>query len=266
MENRAATNTNFKLNFILFTQSYNLPNELILDNTGFYYAYDPSKTLVDNNPINLSIGNEGVFMILKTLNTNKTLTINLSNTLTQISNYNSGYKCLDTPYGFKLSDVINNLGMDFNDISMNFKDGAGMGDANLSLTQTGFFVLNDGNRTVTFNFIIENNGSEVARKVLFKDILPDGVSLKLSGVYINSVCANSSDVKINSKSLFVKLPDIEIGETITLTIVCVLNSESYNEFNVGAISYVSKVIQDATTEQTADITIKQIISNSKEIQ
>ncbi len=263
---RATVYTNFILNFILYKPPYNLPNELVLDNTGFYYVYDADKTLVNGESINLSIGVKGTFMVLRALNGNKTLQINLSDTLTEINNYSLDYKCLDTPYGFKLSDVINNLGTDLNDIKINFKDGDGQGDANLSLIQTGFSVKGDGEKTVTFNFTIENNGSEVARKVLFKDILPNSVSLNLAGIYINSVYPNSRDVKLNSKSLFVRVPDISVGESVTLTIVCRLNDESCNEFNVGVISYVSKVVPDGTGAQASNITIKQIVSNSKEIQ
>lgn len=262
---RATAYTNFVLNFILYKPSYNLPNELVLDNTGFYYVYDTDKTLVNGESINLSIGAKGTFMVLRALNEDKTLQINLLDTSNEINNYNLDYKCLDTPYGFKLSDIINNLGMNLNDIKINFKDGNGQGDANLLLTQTGFSVTDNDKKTLTFNFTIENNGSEVARKVLFKDILPNSVSLNLGGIYINSVYPNSRDVKLNSKSLFVRIPDIPVGESVTLTIVCRLNDESCNEFNVGVISYVSKVIPDAAGGQAYNITIKQIVSNSKEI-
>lgn len=262
---RATAYTNFVLNFILYKPSYNLPNELVLDNTGFYYVYDIDKTLVNGESINLSIGAKGTFMVLRALNEDKTLQINLLDTSNEINNYNLDYKCLDTPYGFKLSDIINNLGMNLNDIKINFKDGNGQGDANLLLTQTGFSVTDNDKKTLTFNFTIENNGSEVARKVLFKDILPNSVSLNLGGIYINSVYPNSRDVKLNSKSLFVRIPDIPVGESVTLTIVCRLNDESCNEFNVGVISYVSKVIPDAAGGQASNITIKQIVSNSKEI-
>lgn len=237
----------------------NTPNELILDNTGYDYLYKPKKTKIDGKPIELYFV-ECALSILNALDSSKILKIRLRDSK-DIQSINS-YDCLDTPYGFKLSTSIENLG-DISKITPNDKNKDGQ--ASITLTQRAFLINRNGRSIIVFNFYFKNTGTDAARNVLFKDILPKGVTLNLGGIYINSCAPSPSDVNIDSQRIFVNMPDIPRGGSATLTLICTINLNTCDEVNLGVVTYVSSFITSESSGSPYDITVKQDMSNIRSI-
>lgn len=225
-------------------------NRLILDNWGDYY-YDYRVTDLNSVTSPLEFNSYGFSFILSSLNEDRYVKINLYKTPQDgISNLLSPRSidkrslCTDTPYGFKLSQIMNNL-LDIDQISLDGKPNGenfeGIIYPELAITQN-IDIDHDGSRNyVIFRFNISNPNVSgktvlVARKILFKDILPVGTLFK--EVLLNGEKCDEECVSLDGRRLFVKLPIIKEGESIELSVVCLIDKFSGEGLNTGALVYV----------------------------
>lgn len=163
---------------------------------------------------------------------------------------NEDLACCDTPVGFKLSQILRNVG-DLNQVAMDSGKAAQLDPSFgqtpvqiLNFTQTGYISDDKDDRRLIFKFQITNISKIfVARRVLFKDIFAKGVSLIPGEVYINGKKVEDFKVCYEGRRLFVRLPVINPGVTVTLVVVCHLHKNkegltNYRIMNFGALCSV----------------------------
>lgn len=226
-------------------------NDLILDNWGDYY-YDYRTTELNSVVEPLKFNSSGFSFILSSLNDDRNVKINLYKTpkdrnynLIPPRDINKRYLYIDIPNGFKLSQIMNNL-LDIDQISLdgklNGENFDNIFEPELTLTQKINLERHELFNRVTFTFNISSlsvPGKIVlsARRVLFKDILPQGVLFK--GVLLNGKNYDDKCINLNGRRLFIKLPIIKDGESIELSIECLIDKLRGDSLNVGALTYVS---------------------------
>ncbi|BAK80668.1 hypothetical protein [Candidatus Arthromitus sp. SFB-rat-Yit] len=272
--------TDVKLDIKLVHPSNNffgISNQLILDNLGNVYILKPQGTnTLDNGAFSPPLNIEGLLVDINTVNDDKMLELDLEASSSDISDLN---KCMDTPYGFKLSQVMNNIG----DMStLNITNGTN-GDAQLTdtiiktgarliINQRAFSIIRGNTKYFLFNFNIKNVGEFIAQKVLFKDIIPNGLTLCNRGMYIKNnnsqmVRISRDNYTINGRELLLTLQNIDENDVVSLVLVCFENScNDSKNFNVGCISYVSYYgVNDETNTTSSRTLVINDISNTKKI-
>lgn len=260
----------------------NIPNELIIDNTGDNYLYEATNTKINGQSAQLTLNTPGSLLTLNALNSDEVLEFQLKDDnkphpITPILDE----ECINTQYGFRLSEVMSSIG-NFIRLSTDSFPTANY-EAEVTLTQRAFIIEKDCKKKVIFNFYLQNTGNESARRILFKDLFPQGVTLTLGGIFVNGCYAYPEYSNIEGRRLFIRIPDMPKRGSATLTLVCNL-SEDYcpDDVNVGVIAYVSKYGTDpsqqsslpsaslqtgmaAQTQPKYRVNIKQNISNMKSL-
>lgn len=248
----------------------NVPNELILDNAGYYYRFDGTNSKINGTETNVVLNVPGSLITLNALDSDQKIEFKLSRETSFDKPVNLNPEaiddCINTQYGFKLSEVIYNLTKIENvELDTFGKDTKG---SHITLTQRAFLAREK--RQIIFNFYFKNTGFENARNVLFKDILPKGVTLNLNGVYVNSCLCSSDNVNVDGQKILVKMPVIDRMGTATLTLICTISDDHpCGQVNVGVVSYVSKFVTSVQQSTKANnynpIHINQCMSNAKSI-
>lgn len=241
----------------------NIPNELVLDNPGYYYIYESDSIKIDGRDCKTLLDDKNLPISIKALHCDKTINFRLKSVISPESSElstNLINECNNIKYGFELSEVMKNIGR-ISKISPNVLNN-NTKEACLTITQRAFFLKN--RNQIIFNFYFENKGFEYARRILFKDVLPPGVILNLNGIYINSCLCPFENVNIDGQKILVKIPDIERMGSLILTLVCSLcGDHPHGQVNIGAVSYVSKYVVKLFKSDI--LHINQSISNSKSI-
>ncbi len=278
---RAITNPKLYIGLIgLGGNIYSIPNELILDNFGSTYSIksgDESK--LNGQEYTIPLGFEGLLTILNAVNEDRVLEVDLQEGETK-SNFN---EYLDTPYGFKLSEVMNNMGdvtsltptnTDTSGVTLDSGNGwTNMG--HLIISQKAFSLYKGYEEVLVFTFNIKNVGSKLSQNILFKDLLPKGVTLrerdtfvKYSGFATMRLTTDNYTLK-NNRLLYIKLNDIKEGGEATITFVCTKNSNVGDvRMNIGALSYVAYQCfdnEDVSEANNSTTVLVNLISNSKSI-
>lgn len=225
-----------------------IPNQLILDGMSDLYSM---KTASEPPGLNgeicqFDVGTKGMLTSVNALHRDMILDFEVKEG--EIPNYMEDDE--DTPYGFKLSQIMENIG-NIDTIEPNnpcYKDipeNNGWKDiANLSFIQNAFYVEEHGCRYIVYEFKIKNVGSAKARKVLFKDIFPNGITPMEDHVYAKYGNTPLFKVKrkkyeIKERRILLKLVDLREGEDVTLVIKCTLDKDICPiDANVGALSWV----------------------------
>lgn len=214
----------------------NIPNELILNDVGCHYQYDPNDTQIDGVKHLVMLNVPGVLNVLNALD--KDITLNMILKYNQEDNpikNDASTRCINTQYGFKSSEVIGCM-ENFSSIPDDDFNGQLPG-AKLTIIQKAYLI--DDNK-IAFDFYIKNIGSQTARNILFKDLLSPSLSVEVGGIYINRCHAYPEYVSIKGRVLIIKLQDIVKGDSEVLTFICNVNGKiDEGEVNIGCLSYVS---------------------------
>lgn len=233
-----------------------IPNQLILDGVmkgyGLYKGEAGEQrantltTQLNGNNYEIEFGVSGDYQSINAIQADKLLTIYLTKTDTPPQNKMSS--CEDTPWGFKLSEIMDRL-HDVSKIKADQKTGTTIplingwnNIAHLFIVQKASRITMCGNSYVKVVFTIKNVGSSEARRVLFKDILPNGVVL--NKFYIDSNGDNRSisqnHYKVLGRGLFIDLPNIPVSGSLNINLIlCVSSCPYIKDVNVGCISYVA---------------------------
>lgn len=235
---------------------------------------EPSPTL-NGKVYPITLGVEGVYRSINAVNSDKLLEFQIeTGTVEDPMSY-----CEDTPYGFKLSNIMYNIGPIYsvepnktNNITLKVDNGW-KDIAHLLFVQRAFIVNKCGCRYVIFSFTLKNVGTSKARKILFKDILPEGLTLLNNSIYVQEGRTGRGMYKLSSKKytitgrkIMASLDDIDVSEEVIVTLVCNLpNSTCIFETNVGALSYVGfQATKTTKTAMTRTLILTQL-SNIKKI-
>ncbi|BAK80669.1 hypothetical protein [Candidatus Arthromitus sp. SFB-rat-Yit] len=248
-------------------------NDLILDNWGDYY-YDYRSTELNSVVEPLRFNSNGFSFILSSLNDDRYVKINLYKThqdrnenLIPPRDLNKRYLYIDISNGFKLSQIMNNL-LDIDQISLdgklNGENFDNISEPELTITQKINLERYDSFNRVTFIFNISSLSVPAkivlpARRVLFKDILPQGVLFK--GVLLNGKHYDDECINLNGRRLFIKLPVIKDGESIEISIVCLIDKVRDTGLNVGALTYVSNNLLNKQ-DNTLTTNVYTLLSNA----
>lgn len=235
-----------------------IPNVLILDHVTDDYTIQNgnSSPNLDSSFLKFNLGVQGVYRSINAVMEDRLLTF----LLTKKSTTNNVEECEDTPYGFKLSEIINRVGnplvVKADQVgTINSAGVDGWEDlAQINIYQKGYRIDRNNDVYFFFEFDITNIGTKIARQVIFKDILPDGVTPLKSTVKVDG---NSyGDVNVTGRKLIVNLLDINPEESIKLTFLCKMSSCScVNRTNVGCIGYLAwHAIKEPTCSKTIYIT------------
>ena len=272
--------TQIKFNIKLVHPPYNfsgISNQLILDNLGKLYSLNSKGTnTLDGESYSFPLNIEGLFVDINTVNDDRILELDLELSKNEVSNSN---KCMDTPYGFKLSQIANNVGDNSTlNITNDVNGDAALDNnmmksgANLIINQRAFSVRRGGSKYFLFNFNIKNVGEFSAQRVLFKDIIPNGLVLCNRGMFIKNsgspmMRISSDNYTINGRELFLTLQNIDKNNSISLILVCFESSSCHmSDFNVGCLSYVSYYgVNDATTPTSSRTLVINDLSNIKKL-
>jgi len=272
------TKNNRKYTIYLINKALNenpkgIINRLILDNWGDYY-YDYRVTDLNSLIAPLEFNSYGFSFILSSLNEDRYVKINLyknpqegMRNLLSPRDTNKRSLCTDTPYGFKLSQIMDNL-LDIDQISLDGKpDGEnfdGIMYPELTITQNINIDRDNSCNYAIFKFNILNPNVSgktvlVARRILFKDILPLGTLFK--EVLLNGRKCDKEFVNLDGRRLFVKLHIIKEGESVELSVVCLIDEFSGEALNTGALVYVFNNLFNAE-ENSLTTKVYTLLSNS----
>lgn len=237
-----------------------ISSDLILDNYLDYY-YIPQSSEVDGEYApNLFLNKCGYTQILSAVNKDKEIRLVLCKDKPQGEDYkppikdNCNENCLDTPFGFKLSQILRNLNKMHQIQKDNFPITKELYYTSLSVTQKGFYIEKDGKIYLKFQFKVENNNNNLdARRILFKDILPKGLSVIRDQIYVDDKCVNSYNLDIEGRRIFIKLPMLRAKQYTTLSLLCSVdrcNLSNSGLFNVGAVCNVGSNYSSINTLNT----------------
>lgn len=255
----------------------NLSNQLILDGTANGYTLQtPQNSQLNGVTYSVVLGVPGLLSTINAVNSDKVLKL----TLESGSPANPLEPCIDTPYGFKLSQLFGNMGAVSMLTPTNTKssgqtipsNNGWTNMAHLIMSQRAFRITKNGQAYTVFNFTIKNVGKAPAQKVLFKDIIPEGATLcqraifvKYTGVVTNRLTSDNYELN-NNRQLFILLKNLQPDMEATISIVCIRDncSSIKRVVNVGALTYVAYQGFDNTSSPSNSSTvIVQQISNPK---
>lgn len=232
-----------------------ITNNLILDNVGKRYSYVSGTANFDNNCFNPDFNTNGLFTEVYSSDENRLLK------LTLLSGESCGCDSLnnlavDENYGFKLSEIMYNI-ENFNNLTRTCDEL----NANICINQRAYLLNRCGRAYVLCNFNLLNNGNNLAQKILFKDILPENILVGEKSIFLNGSRLCSKDMYLNRNKVIIKLPDLDAGKDMNLTIVGVL-CRFIRKNNFATISYVSNCFKN---KNKTTIDISQKVSNVKSI-
>lgn len=232
-----------------------ITNNLILDNVGKRYSYVSGTANFDNNCFNPDFNTNGLFTEVYSSDENRLLK------LTLLSGESCGCDSLnnlavDGNYGFKLSEIMYNI-ENFNNLTRTCDEL----NANICINQRAYLLNRCGRAYVLCNFNLLNNGNNLAQKILFKDIFPENILVGEKSIFLNGSKLCSKDMYLNRNKVIIKLPDLDAGKDMNLTIVGVL-CRFIRKNNFATISYVSNCFKN---KNKTTIDISQKVSNVKSI-
>lgn len=232
-----------------------ITNNLILDNVGKRYSYVNGTANFDNNCFNPDFNTNGLFTEVYSSYENRLLK------LTLLSGERYGCDSLnnlpvDENYGFKLSEIMYNI-ENFNNLTKACDES----NANICINQRAYLLNRCGRAYILCNFNLLNNGTNLAQKILFKDIFPENILVSEKSIFLNGSRLCSKDMYLNRNRVVVKLPDLDAGKDMNLTIIGILCT-LVRKNNFATISYVSNCFKK---RNKTTIDISQKISNVKSV-
>lgn len=236
------------------TNKYNIGNNLILDNCG-KYACDINQFILDGVKFCPNLYIRGVFENIYSRNSNRVLRLTLCDLLREdLYQEEQG----DTSYGFKLSQIIDDLG-DLSLLTRESQESSVNKYADISFTQKVVVFTRCCRKHVIFSFKLKNLGDNVASKLLFKDVLPNNICIFKNGIFLNGKSIEKSNVNMEGRRIFVDLPDLDVNGEIDLIMVGLLEGDC-ETINVGCLCYKSGYTKVDGIKIT---NIVQILSNIK---
>ncbi len=254
-------------------------SELLLDSyLNYYLRYRES--IIDGKNAPSMFNSNGYTSIIASYKDMRSLSFILSRealkddmvNLRPPNRLNEGSMCRDTSVGFKLSEILNNIGdvdkipLDKNEVTESLNDKISSSpDSIIDFTQKAYLGERGNKRVILFKFNIENKDPNiVCRRVLFKDILSEGLSPIENEIYLNDEPLKDFKYKIDGRKIFIRLPLINPKESVTLTFPCYLNGElnSNDAMNFGALNLIiSNSLKDTNNRELHSlIKISNVIS------
>lgn len=230
-----------------------ITNNLILDNVGKRYFYVSGTANFDNNGFNPDFNTNGLFTEVYSNDENRLLKLTLLDSESSRCNTLNNL-FIDENYGFKLSEIMYNI-ENFNNLTKACDEL----NANICINQRAYLLNRCGIAYVLFNFNLLNNGTNLAQKILFKDIFPENILVCEKSIFLNGCRLCSKDMYFDKNKVIIKLPDLDAGKDMNLTIVGVL-CRLIRKNNFAIISYVSNCFKK---RNKTIIDISQKVSNVK---
>ncbi len=233
--------------------SYSIANNLILDSCG-KYTCDINQFVLDGNQFFPNIYKVGILENIYARNSNRCLEFSLCDVRDGCEECSEDEKA-DTSYGFKLSQIISNLG----DLSQITKDLTVNEFGNIEFTQKAVIFSKYNRKHIIFSFKLKNVGSNTASKILFKDVLPGGVCIYDNAIFINGKYVNKDNLSMDGRRIIIKFDDIGADEEIDLIMVGSMQ-DGYESINCGVLTYVSGFKE---TYGVKVMSVVQVLSNIK---
>lgn len=232
---------------------YSIANNLILDSCG-NYSCDINQFLLDGMKFFPNIYKKGILENIYSINSDRHLEFSLCD----ISNNHVDFKDeerADTSYGFKLSQIISNLG-DLSQIDKNLNINELGG---IKFTQNAVIFSKCNRKHIIFSFKLKNVGNTTSSKILFKDVFPRSVNIYENSIFVNGKYINKESISICGRRVVIKFDDLCAGEEIDLIMVGSFR-EDCDSINCGVISYVDGFKESNGIKV---MSIVQILSNIK---
>lgn len=227
-------------------------NELLIDSTCDNYSYVNNTAHLDGKRFNPDFDLDDILTGIYSNNGCRLVELSLTRNFNG-NNLNS-YESKFNSVGFKLSEIISSIG-DFNRLKEYSK---GL-FAEISVEQSAYLVNKCCGKYVIFNFKLSNTGNGVGQNILFKNIFSNNIFLSERCVFLDGNRVNCKYIDLINNRLLVRLPNINKGESLNLTVVgfvryCGLNT------NFASISYVSRVFRNFNG---VNVDLSQKLSNVK---
>lgn len=232
---------------------YSIANNLILDGCG-KYSCDINQFLLDGVKFSPNIYKKGILENIYSINTDRYLEFSLCNILNNHVDFKYEEKA-DTSYGFKLSQIISNLG----DLSQVYKNSNINEFGDIEFIQNAVIVSKCNRKHIIFSFKLKNVGNNTSSKILFKDVLPSNVNIYENAIFVNGKYINKESISICGRRVVIKFDDLCVGEEINLIMVGSLIKDC-DSINCGVISYVDGFKESNGIKV---MSIVQILSNIK---
>lgn len=236
---------------------YDIANNLVLDGCTNRYICDMNGFIIDCIPFCPNFNLRGIFEDVYARNSDRNLKFSLyQNFHESREDYDDGKS--DTTYGFKLSQILENVG-DLDKVN-GTKEIISVNEyADITLTQKAIIYRKGSTRFIVFKFKLKNEGSYVAKKLLFKDIFPQNIKLLKEGIFKDGIRIDEERVDFKGRRILIKIEDLDAGKEVDLIMVGVLCGE-YGTINVGVLSYISGYTQK---DGICRLSINQVMSNIK---
>ncbi len=237
--------------------SFDIANNLILDGCQSKYGYNMNSFMVDDTHFYPNFNIKGIFEDIYARLSDRILKFSLCKGDDSLSEEDPK---ADTSYGFKLSQIIDNLG-NIDEINKEKEIISINEHGDITLYQKALVYKKGLNRFIIFKFNIKNIGNYVAKKLLFKDILPQNVKLLEGGVFLNEKRIDEKLLDIDGRRVLVKVDELYPSNELNLIIVGVLCDEG-SSLNAGVLSYVSGYTEENGIRR---LNINQVMSNIKSL-
>lgn len=236
---------------------YDIANNLILDGCTSKYICDMNGFIIDGIPFYPNFSLRGIFEDVYAKNSDRTLKFSLCESVMDSYKKEEDSKA-DTTYGFKLSQILENIG-DLDKVNGTREIISINEYANVTLTQKAIIYRKGSTRFIVFKFKLKNEGTYVAKKLLFKDIFPQNIKLIKDGIFRDGLKIGEESVNFEGRRVIVKIDELEAGRETDLIIVGAL-CEDCKTINVGVLSYISGYTQQDGVRR---LNINQVMSNMK---
>lgn len=233
--------------------SYSIANNLILDGCG-KYTCDINQFVLDGKQFFPNIYKIGILENIYARNSDRHLEFSLCDVKDGYKECDDEEKA-DTSYGFKLSQIISNLG----DLSQITNDLTADEFGSIEFVQKAVIFSKYNRKHIIFSFKIKNLGSNTASKILFKDVVPCGVCIYENAIFVNGKYVNKNNLSIDGRRIIIKFDDIAANEEIDLIMVGSLQ-DGCESINCGALTYISGFRE---TYGVKVMNIVQVLSNIK---